>query len=79
MKPCGGADVLVLQVVGQAIKDIKSGLCLDIDPPPIPPFVGVTCKTAPFSSAVYCNKSLSTAARVAAIVSEMTSREKLKW
>ena len=79
MKPCGSPGTLVFQVVGKMIKDVRSGLCLDIDAPPLPPFVGVTCETAPFSSAAYCNKSLSTADRVASIVSLMTTREKLKW
>ena len=46
-------------------------------PPPPPTFTGVTCTNASFASQPYCNRSLSTADRVASIVSLMTTAEKL--
>ena len=46
-------------------------------PPPPPTFTGVTCTNTSFAGRPYCNQSLSIAARVASIVSLMTTAEKI--
>eukprot|EP01079_Euglenida_sp_SAG-EU17-18_P010624 gene10624-1932_t len=81
MRPCHSpsSTPLTFHLSDGTLVDASSGLCLDQDAPPVPPFVGVTCETAPFSSAPYCNRSLPVADRVADLVSKMTTEEKLEW
>eukprot|EP00656_Telonema_subtile_P009230 TRINITY_DN14333_c0_g2_i1.p1 TRINITY_DN14333_c0_g2~~TRINITY_DN14333_c0_g2_i1.p1 ORF type:complete len:947 (-),score=234.31 TRINITY_DN14333_c0_g2_i1:226-3066(-) len=83
MKPIG-PSCLVLSWDSAALKLNGTELCLDMTAPsipPPPPFVGVTCgagaTNATFASQTFCNPALPVEQRVAEIVSQLTTDEKL--